>query len=158
MGCYYQYCPCQEAPASRADEIQRGGKKAAQKLKEKRSGESLICTNVTDGNCTSQTKLLSSVSASHYPTKCFLEKRLLQLIKNGSLFDNGKCFRKPEECRETSASFLPIFKNHNLGRDDIGPLIDEYTDKEAFSTQPRRILISCRMEQSLHRYFSLFQI
>ena len=48
----------------------------------------------------------------------------------------------PETLRETFANFSPIFKNINGGRDDIGPFMKEYAEKERLLTQPRRMVIS----------------
>ena len=43
---------------------------------------------------------------------------------------------------EFFANFPPIFKNINVGRDEIGHLMEDYTEKEGVLTQPRRMLKS----------------
>ena len=48
----------------------------------------------------------------------------------------------PEELKEKFANFPPIFKNTNVGRHDIGLLMEDYDEKEALLCQPRKMLIS----------------
>ena len=47
----------------------------------------------------------------------------------------------PEELKNKFSIFPPIFKNTNVGRHDIGLLMD-YAEKEELLCQPRRMLIS----------------
>ena len=76
------------------------------------------------------------------PTKCLPEKRLLENIKSGSLFGYVQCnIEVPENLREAFANFPPIFRNINVGRDDISPSMKEFAEK-GILTQPRRMLIS----------------
>ena len=71
------------------------------------------------------------------------EERLLERIENGSLFGNVQCdIEVPPELREQFANFPPIFKNINVGRDDIGSLMKNYAEQEGLLSQPRRMLIS----------------
>ena len=71
------------------------------------------------------------------------EEGLLQRIKDGNLFGYLKCdIEVPEHLRENFANFPPIFKNTYVSRDDIGPLMKEYAEKNQYLTQPRRMLIS----------------
>ena len=72
------------------------------------------------------------------------EERLLENIKTGSLiWLCSKCnIEVSENLRETFGNFPPTFKNINFGRDDIGPFMKEYAEKEGISTQPRITLIS----------------
>ena len=48
----------------------------------------------------------------------------------------------PEELKKAFAYFPPIFKNTNVGRHDIGLLMNEYAEKEGLLRQPRKMLIS----------------
>ena len=48
----------------------------------------------------------------------------------------------PEELKTKFAIFPPIFKNTNVGRHDIGSLMQDYAEKEGFLCQPRKMLIS----------------
>ena len=53
----------------------------------------------------------------------------------------------PEEFKEKFAIFPPIFKNTNVGRHDIGSLMQDYAEKEGLLCQPRKMLISsCFLE------------
>ena len=71
------------------------------------------------------------------------EERLLEDTRSGSLFGYVQCdFEVPENLREAFVNFPPVFKNINLGRDDIGPFIKEDAEKEELSSQPTGILIS----------------
>ena len=48
----------------------------------------------------------------------------------------------PEELKKKFASFPPIFKNTNVGRHDIGSLMQKYAEKEGLLCQPPKMLIS----------------
>ena len=45
-------------------------------------------------------------------------------------------------CATTFPTFLPIFKNTAVSREDIGNLMKQYAEKENISVQPRGMLIS----------------
>ena len=80
--------------------------------------------------------------------ECFLE-----IVKSGSLFGNNECdIEVPKKLRKAIANFPPIFRNNNVGRDDIGPFIKDYAKKGEWC-RLRRMLISSywKEEQSLHR-------
>ena len=67
-----------------------------------------------------------------FPYKMLLrEEQLLENIKSGSLFGNVQCdIEVPENIREAFANFPPIFKNINVGRDDIGLFMKKYMEKK----------------------------
>ena len=150
MGCYYHYCPCQEArPSLTEEEIQRGTKKREMdKLRRHYLMEKgytvmemyecewwqLYKTNV----------VVKQHLRQSFPYKIPLsEERLLERIKNGSLFGYVQCdIEVPPELREQFANFPPIFKNINVGRDDIRSLMKNYAEQEGLLSQPRRMLIS----------------
>ena len=70
------------------------------------------------------------------------EERLLENVKNGSLFGYVECdIEVNDKLRGTFAELPPIFKNSNIGRDDNGPFLKEYAKKEGLLTQPRKMLI-----------------
>ena len=48
----------------------------------------------------------------------------------------------PEELKKKFGNFPPIFKNTNVGRHDIGSLMQGYAEKERLLCQPRKMLIS----------------
>ena len=70
------------------------------------------------------------------------EERFLENIKSGSLFSYVHCDTEvTENLREAFAKFAPIFKNIIVSKDDVGPSMKEYAEKEGLFTQPRRMLI-----------------
>ena len=70
------------------------------------------------------------------------EERLLEIVISGSLFDYVHCdIEAPEKLRETFANFQTIFKNINVGGDDIGPVMKKIKT-ESLLTQPRRMRTS----------------
>ena len=71
------------------------------------------------------------------------EERLMQEIKSRRLFGYVQCDRKVlEHLKAYLANFLPIFKNTDVSKSDIGDLMKEYAEKEGIMSQPRRMLIS----------------
>ena len=59
------------------------------------------------------------------------QRRLLEKVKSGSLLGYVQCdIEVPEKLPEAFANFPPIFKNINVGGDDIGPLKKEFTEKK----------------------------
>ena len=77
------------------------------------------------------------LSESVFPTKCLSKKKDFWKISNLDvyLFTFNVIFKYPRN--------LPsIFKNSNVGRDNIGPFLNYYAGKEELLTQPREMLIS----------------
>ena len=71
------------------------------------------------------------------------EETILENIESGSLYSYVQCgIEVPEKLREAFANFSPIFKNINVGRDDLGPFLKEHAEKEGILTQPKRKIIS----------------
>ena len=71
------------------------------------------------------------------------EESLLEQIRSGNLFGYVQCdLEVPEELKKKFANFPPILKNTNLGRHDIGSLMQNYAEKEGLLSQPRKKLIS----------------
>ena len=68
---------------------------------------------------------------------------LLERIISVKLFGYVQCdIEVPEELKKKFANFPPIFKNKNVGRHDIGSLMQDYAEKEGLLCQPRKMLIS----------------
>ena len=67
-----------------------------------------------------------------FPNKRLLRQdQLLDKIKSGALLGSLQCDIKfPEYLRKQFAIFPPILKNVNLCRQDMGPLMQEYAEKE----------------------------
>ena len=71
------------------------------------------------------------------------EESLLEQIRSGKLFGYVQCdIEVPEELKEKFANFPPIFKKTNVGRHDIGSLMQDYAEKQGLLCQPRKMLIS----------------
>ena len=59
------------------------------------------------------------------------EERLLEQTRSGKLFGYVQCdIEVPEELKKKNANFPPIFKNTNVGRHDIGSLMQDYAEKQ----------------------------
>ena len=133
MGCYYHYCPFQEArPCLTEVEFQRSTKKREldelrkQYLQE--NGYSVIEMYECDWWKMCETDyIVKHHLRESFPSKMALrEEKLLENIKSGTLFRYVQCdIGVPENFRETFTNFPPIFKNIIVGRDDIGPFMKE---------------------------------
>ena len=79
-----------------------------------------------------------------FPSKRPLrEESLLEQTRSGKLFGYVQCdIEVPEELKKKFAQFLPIIRKTNVGRLDIGSLMQEYADKGGLLCQPRKLLIS----------------
>ena len=71
------------------------------------------------------------------------EESLLEQIRSGKWFGYVECdIEVPDELKKKLATFPPIFKNTNVGRHDIGSLMQDYAEKKGLLCQPRKMLIS----------------
>ena len=69
------------------------------------------------------------------------EQTILDAIQKESLFGLIQCdVRVPESLREHFAELQPIFKNCQIGREEIGSFMKEYAEKHTLLSQPRRTL------------------
>ena len=155
MGCFYHYCPCQEArPSLTDDDIESGNKKREmdqmrkQYIKEK--GYNVVGMWECEWwNLYKTTTCVKDHLRESFPYKHPLrEESLLEQIRSGKLFGSLQCdIEVSEELKEKFANFPTIFKNTNLGRHDIGSLLQDYAEKEGLLCQPRKMLISsCFLE------------
>ena len=150
MGCYYHYCPCQEARPSLTDEeVQRGIKRREQDdmRREYIRGKGYEVVEMWECEWWNLYRTEASVKShlrQHFPfQRALTEQQLLEQIKSGNLFGYVQCdMMVPEEMRDFFANFPPIFKNTLVSRDDIGPLMKDYAEKEKLMPQPRKMLIS----------------
>ena len=149
-GCFYNYCPCQEArPSLTEEDIERGNRKREmdqmkkQYIKEKRYNvfEMWECEW---WNLYQTTTCVKEHLRESFPYKRPLsEETLWEQIRSGKLFGYVQCdIEVPEELQKKFANFPPFFKNTNVGRHDIGLLMKDYAEKEALLCQPRKMLIS----------------
>ena len=83
----------------------------------------------------------------------------METIKNGSPFGYvHRDIEVPENLLEAFAGFSPLFKNINVGWDDIDPFMKKMLRKKNFYFNLGECsyqAISCKMEQSLHSCFFL---
>ena len=150
MGCYYHYCPCQEACPSLTDtDTERGVKKRQQDEMRRdyiqQKGYQIV--QMWECEWWSLYKTDASVKChlrENFPYKRPLsDEQLLQGIIDGRLFGYVQCdIEVPEHLRSYFSNFPPIFKNTELSREDIGNLMREYAEKENIMTQSRRMLTS----------------
>ena len=80
----------------------------------------------------------------NFPYKLPLSsEKLLARIEEDNLFGYVQCdLEVPGELRERFANFPPIFKNFDVGRENIGKFMLEYAQKNALSLKAQRMLIS----------------
>ena len=138
MGCYYHYCPCQEArPSLTGSDIERGVKKRQQGEMRRDYVQQKVYRIVEMWQCEwwSLYKTDASVKShlrEDFPCKRPLsEERILKGIINGRFFGYVQCdIEVPEHLKSYFSNFPPIFKNTVFGREDIGALMREYAEKE----------------------------
>ena len=69
--------------------------------------------------------------------------QLLDKIKSGTLFGYVQCdIKVPDHLGKRYAIFPPVFKNTNVCRQDIGPLLLEYAARKGLMSTPWRMLPS----------------
>ena len=81
---------------------------------------------------------------THFPYKRPLSTdSLLAKMKDGSLFGYVQCdLVVPDELKSKFANFPPVFKNTEVGRDDIGDYMKNYAIENEMIKHPQRMLIS----------------
>ena len=150
MGCYFHFCPCQETRSSLTDNQIEQGIKRREMDEMRRKYIKDKGYNVLEMWECEWWKLYKtdSVVKNHlresFPYKLPLkEEGLLQRIKDGNLFGYIQCdMAVPDHLKDKFANFPPIFKNIDVSREDIGPLMKEYAEKHDYLSRPRRMLIS----------------
>ena len=134
MGCYYHFCSCQEARTSlREQDIERGNKKREmddmrrEYIKEKGYKVEEIWECDWWESCKTNDKIKNHVR-THFPYKSPLSiDSLLVKIKDGSLFGYVQCdLVVPDVLKSKFANFPPIFKNNEVGRNNIGDYMKNY--------------------------------
>ena len=143
MGCYFHYCPYQEArPSLNDNEILRGIKKREQDQMRKdyiqQKGYKII--EMWECNWCELYRTDATVEnhlRANFPYQRPLsEERIMQEIMSRRLFGYVQCDLKvPEQLKAYFANFPPIFKNTVVSRNDIGDLMKEYAEKEGIMSQ-----------------------
>ena len=150
MGCYYHYCPCQEARPSLTDtDIERVMKKRQQDEMRRDYIQQTGYQIVEIWECEWWSLYKTEASLKSHLRKNFPYKRPLndeqfsQGIIDGRLFGYVQCDTEvPEHLQSYFSNLPPIFKNTVVSREGIGNLMREYAEKENIMTQPRRMLTS----------------
>ena len=150
MGCYYHFCSCQETrPSLTEQDIERGNKKREmddmrrEYIKEKGYKVEEMWECDWWESFKTDEKIKNHVR-THFPYKRLLSTdSLLAKIKDGSLFGYVQCdLVVPDELKPKFANFPPIFKNTEVGRDDIGEYMKNYAIENEMLKHPQRMLIS----------------
>ena len=149
MGCYYHYCPCQEARPSITDtDIERGIKKWQQDEMRRdyiqQKGYQIVEMRECEWWSLYKTDASVKSHRENIPYNRLLsEEQLLQGFIDGQLFGYVQYdIEVPEHLRSYFWNSPPIFKKTVVSREDIGNLMKEYAEKENILAQPRRMLIS----------------
>ena len=144
MGCYYHFCSCQEArPSLTEQDIERGNKKREmddmrrEYIKEKgyRVEEMWGCDWWESFKTNDKIK---NHVRTHFPyKKPLFTDSLLAKIKDRSLFGYVQCdLIVPDELKSKFANFPPIFKNTELGRNNIGDYMKNYAIENEMLKHP----------------------
>ena len=149
MGCYYHFCSCQDArPSLTEQDIERGNKKREmddmrrEYIKEK--GYKVEEMSKCDWweSFKTNDKIKNHVR-THFPYKRPLSQTPLAKIKEGSLFGYVQCdLVVSDELKSKFANFPPIFKNTEVGGNDIGDYTKNYAIENEMLKHPQRMLIS----------------
>ena len=150
MGCFYHYCPCQEArPSLTEEDIEFGHKKREMDQMRKQYIKERGYNVVEMWECEWWKLYKTTTCVKRHLNESFPYKRplreesLLEQIRSGKLFGYVQCdIEVPEELKKKNANFPPIFKNTNVGQHDIGLLMKDYAEEEGLLCQPRKMLIS----------------
>ena len=141
MGCFYHSCRCQDTRYALAEEdIQPGTKKREVEEMWRRYIEEKGFNAVETCECQKWKLYKSDLSLKEHLRESFPYKPLLRQdwlldkIKSGALFGYVQCeIKRIQDLREKIAFFLPFFKNTNVCRQDIGPLMQESAEKKVLN-------------------------
>ena len=150
LGCYYHFCPCREnQPNLSEDEFEFGiRKRESDKLRklylEKKGYKVIEMRECEWWDLVQANSMLKNYVRKNFPHKLPLcSEKLLVRIEEDNLFGYVQFdLEVPEELRERFANFPPIFKNFDVGRENIEKFMLEYAEKNALLLKPQRLLIS----------------
>ena len=150
MGCYFHFCRCQEQKPLLFEDIEKGLKKRERDNDRRDYLERLGYTIVEIWECqwkkwkTDNTNGVKEFVNKSYPFVPPLSKSaLIERIKREDLFGVVDCsLEVPEELYPYFEDFPPIFKNCEVGRDDIGEHMKDYAQRNRLLSRPRKMLIS----------------
>ena len=150
MGCYFHFCPCQEARRSLTDDdIKRGIKKRELDELRKDYIREKGYSVEEKWECSWWDQFKNNVDVkihvrTHFPFKRLLSvTSLVQYLSNGTMFGYLQCdLSVPDELKAKFSDFPPNFKNINVTRNDIDDYMKTYAEENDLLEQPQRMLIS----------------
>ena len=150
MGCYFHFCPCQEEKPLLFEDIENGLKTRERDSDRREYLLGLGYTVVEIWECQWKKWRRENINGvkefvnKKYPFQQSLSKNaLIEKIKRGDLFGVVDCsLEVPEELYPYFENFPPIFKNCEVGRDDIGDHMKEFAERHKLLSKPRKMLIS----------------
>ena len=150
MGCYFHFCPCQEArPSLTDDDIKRGTKKREMDDLRKDYIREKGYSIEEMWECSWWDQFKNNVDVknhvrTHFPFKRPLSANsLVQNIRNEKMFGYVQCdLSVPDEFKAKFSNFPPIFKNIDVSRNDIGEYMKTYAEENDLLKQSQRMLIS----------------
>ena len=149
MGCYYNYCPCQEARPSLTDTDIEGRVKKRQQDQMCRDHIQQTAHQIVEvWECEWWSLYKTDASVKSHLRKNFpyrrslTEEGLLQGNFDGRHFGYVQCdIEMPEHLRDYFSNFPPILKNAAVNRVVNGNLMKQYAEKENIMVSPKRVLI-----------------
>ena len=150
MGCFYQFCPCQEVcPSLTEGDIQCDSKKRELDALRRHCIQEKGFKVIEMWECewwrlNKRTNTVEKHIREHFPYRRSLAaEQLLEEMKERKLFGYVQCdIEVPKNLRAKIVKFPPIFKNTLVSKCDIGDLMKNYAEEERLVSQPRKMLIS----------------
>ena len=150
LGCTYHFCPCRETQTNLSeDEFEFGiRKRESDKIRkpylEKKGYKVLEMRESEWWGHVQEKSMLKNHVGTIFPFKLLLSNdTMLMRIHEDKFFGYVQCdLEVPEEFRERFANFPPIFKNCDVGRENIRKFMLEYAEKNALLLKSQRMLIS----------------
>ena len=146
MGCFYQFCPCQELLLSLTEiDFQRGSKKRELDALRRHyiQGKGFKVIEMWDcevWRLYKTTNLVKQHIRENFPYRRSLAvEQLLEEVKKRKLFGYVQCdIEVPKNSRANFANVPPVPKNTLLSKSDIGDLMKNYAEEERFLSQARK--------------------
>ena len=140
LGCYYHFCPCGETqPNLSEDEFEFDIRKSeSDKLRKfylaKKGYKVIEMRECEWWDNVKENATLKNHVEKNFPYKLPLSsEKLLTRIEEDNLFGYVQCdLEVPEELCERFANFPPIFKNFDVGRENIGEFMLESAEKTRY--------------------------
>ena len=135
MGCFYDFCLCQEVrPSLSEEDFQRGSKRQLDALRIQQE-KCFKCYWIVGVQMVETYKTTNSVKqhiCEHFPCRRSLSaEQLLEERKTEKIFGYVQCdIEIPEKVRSKSDDISPIFKNSLASKYDVADLKGKYAEKK----------------------------